>query len=276
MRKCLLGLLFLWVTVVDGNSQDLAGGAPDGFLSSGAYSNLKQGLFAFTCNQATLGELPQGGIALSASRPFILEGLNHAELGAVINGGPGHFGFLIMYDGSADHSETLGAMAYGMKLSKVVDVGLQFSYLGAQTRTTSGTIRGGEVRMEGAVLMHLTQKLNAGWQVGQAPGSRRRRYSPAPGSVYSFGVGYDATDQWSCSIEMIRYSTEPFNARLGFIYQVSTDIILRAGFCTTAIPWWLGCSLNRKSYAIDLGMSVHPQLGATPAVGFRKMFNARL
>jgi hypothetical protein len=117
------------------------------------------------------------------------------------------------------------------------------------------------------MIMHITEKFHTGFRianpVGGKFGSGQEEKLP---SVYSMGIGYDASEQFYCGIEIIKVEDKPINANAEMIYRVVPQIIAKAGISTGTASVWFGLGFWLTSFRIDVIANYHPQLGFSPGL----------
>jgi len=85
-------------------------------------------------------------------------------------------------------------------------------------------------------------------------------------SAYTFGMGYDASERFFVSAEIIKEEEKPVNVNTGFQYNFMKQFFVRAGIATETTNSYAGAGLKWKHFRLDLTGSYHPQLGFTPGI----------
>ncbi|MEI2738612.1 MAG: hypothetical protein V9F01_07495 [Chitinophagaceae bacterium] len=93
--------------------------------------------------------------------------------------------------------------------------------------------------------------------------------------MYSFGIGYDASEKFIVSAEIQKEEDQPVNVNAGLQYKFIPQLLVRAGMSSATSAAWLGLGLTIKSFRLDVTTSYHPQLGITPGVLMLFNFNRK-
>src|SRR5205085_1797503 len=123
------------------------------------------------------------------------------------------------------------------------------------------------VNFELGVIGHLTDKLNAGVHVYNPMGSKLSKQEDEKlGSAYTFGLGYEASDNFFVSSEISKEENEPINVTVGFQYNFMKQFFVRAGIATETTNSYAGAGIKWKNFRLDVSGSYHPQLGFSPGL----------
>ena len=270
MRIRLIFLFFI-VTgdVISVNSQHLRRPMAVAYTGLGAYSINQSDVFSFTANQASLAQLKNAGIAVYGERKFLLSELNNYTTVFGLPTQSGNFGLKAGYYGFSDYNETQLGLAYGRKLGDKIDLGAQFNYNGIRI---AGYGNDAAISFELGTILHLTDKLHAGIHVNNPVGGKfGKDQQEKLSSVYTVGIGYEASDKFFVSTEIIKEEDQPVNINAGFQYKFLPQILTRMGISTATSTGWMGIGLSWKLFRVDITAAYHPQLGITP--GLLLLFN---
>lgn len=239
------------------------------YTGFGAYSIQHTDVFSFTSNPASLAQLKNAAAGVYAERRFLLSELSHYQAVAGITTTSGNFGLNMVYGGFSDYNETKLGLAYGRKLGNTLDVGVQFNY---NSIRIAGYGTASAVSFEIGSVLHLTEKLHAGIHINNPVGGKfgKDQQEKLP-SVYSLGFGYEASDKFFVSTEIIKEEDQPVNVNAGFQYRIIPQLLARAGIASATSSGWVGVGLSWKSFRLDITTSYHPQMGITP--GLLVIFN---
>ena len=234
------------------------------YTSLGAYSTKQADPFAFTNNQAALAQATKASVGLFGERRYLLSENSVYGLAANIPTGLGNFGVQLNYAGFKNFNEQKVGIAYAKKLGKALDIGIQFNYYGyriPQYGSASALI------FEIGAIMHLTEKLNAGVHVYNPVGGKLGKTGDEKlASAYKLGLGYDASDNFYVSAEIIKEEDKPVNVTGGVQYQFIKQFFARAGFISDTGSGFAGFGVGWKNFRLDLSGSYHPQLGFSPGI----------
>lgn len=251
------------------NSQHLRRPIAVAYTGLGAYSIEHTDIFSFTTNQASLAQIKNAGIAVYGERKFLLSELNNYTAAFGLPTQSGNFGLKAGYYGFSDYNETQLGLAYGRKLGDKIDLGAQFNYNGIRI---AGYGNDAAISFELGTILHLTDRLHAGIHVNNPVGGKfGKDREEKLSSVYTLGIGYEASDKFFVSAEIIKEEAQPVNVNAGFQYKFIPQLLTRIGMSTATSTGWMGIGLSWKSFRVDITAAYHPQLGVTP--GLLLLFN---
>ena len=261
--KCLLLLLFGFF-LNSASAQSLRYTLAQPYISLSAYSMQQNDPLSFTGNQAALAQSKNAGIGLFGERRFLLGETSAYTLAASLPTRLGNFGIQLNYAGFKNFSENKIGLAYARKLGKVVDIGIQFNYYGYRIPSYGNA---STINFEMGALLHLTDKLNAGIHVYNPVGGKLGRDSEEKiASAYKFGLGYDASEKFFISAEIIKEEDKVVNVIAGFQYQFAKQFFAKAGFISESGTPYAGAGVGWKNLRLDISSSYHPQLGFSPGL----------
>ena len=240
-----------------------------GYIGLGAYSTAHTDAFSFISNQASLVQIKKITGGIYGERRFMLTELSLYNAVVALPTHSGIFGLKTGYYGFSDYNETQAGLAYGRSLSNKIDIGVQFNYYGIKA---AGYGSAAAISFEAGVIMHLTDKLNAGVHVFNPVGGKfgKNADEKLP-FVYTAGLGYDASGKFFISVEVEKEEDQPVNVNAGIQYKFLPQLLARAGISTATSNMWMGIGVCIKSLRIDVTAGYHPQLGITP--GLLLLFN---
>jgi hypothetical protein len=226
-------------------------------------------VFSFTSNQASLAQLKNLSAGVYGERRFLLSELSNYNAVVGLPTHSGNFGLNAGYSGFSDYNETQLGLAYARKLGSKVDAGVQFNYNGIRI---AGYGNASAISFEAGGIFHLSDKLHTGFHINNPVGGKfgKDQQEKLP-SVYTVGFGYDASEKFFFSAEIIKEEDQPVNINAGIQYKFISQLLARAGMSTATSSAWLGIGLAWRSFRLDVTTSYHPQLGITP--GLLLLFN---
>jgi hypothetical protein len=260
-------LLFIFLSAsLSSQAQTLRRPVAAPYIGLGAYSLNHLEVFSFTANQAALAQLKNISAGVYGERRFLLGELNNYMAAIGVPTASGNFGLKAGYSGFGDYNETQLGLAYGRKLGKEIDVGLQFNYNGIRV---AGYGNAAAISFELGTVLHLTDKLNAGIHINNPVGGKfGKDQQEKLASVYAVGLGYDASDKFFISAEIEKEENQPVNVNAGIQYKFIPQLLARVGMSSATSTVCVGLGLSVKSFRIDITTSYHPQLGITPGLLF--------
>jgi hypothetical protein len=234
------------------------------YTTLSAYSTKQVDAFSFTGNQAALAQTQSATVGLYAEKRFLLANLNAYTLAAALPTSLGNFGAQINYGGISNFSENKFGLAYARSLGSKVDVGLQFNYYSYRIPTYGSA---SSIYAEAGAVAHVTEKFNVGLHVYNPMGAKLGKQADEKlATAYKFGLGYDASDNFFVSGEIIKEEDKAINVQAGFQYQFAKQFFARAGFLSESSTVYAGAGVSFGSFRVDVAGSYHPQLGLSPAL----------
>lgn len=229
----------------------------------GAYSDHFTDALSFVSNQASLARIKKFSAAVYGERRFMMAELNLYQMAVVFPTAQGNFGLKTGYYGFSDYNEFEFGFAYARKLGVHADLGVQFNYGGVNI---SGYGNSGYAGFEIGTVLHLTEKLHAGmhWYY---PGLKRDKNETGnAASVFSFGTGYEPSENFFVCTVIEKEEDQPVNIIAGMQYKFLPRVLASTGISTNTSNLYFGIGLLLKSFRLDLVTGYHPQLGLTPGL----------
>ncbi len=233
------------------------------YTGLGAYSTQHNDVFSFTNNQASLAQVKNAGAGVYGERRFLLTETSVYAAALALPSRFGNFGISIKYLGFKNFNESQFGLAYGRSLGKKVDVGVQFNYYSYRVPSYNSA---GTVNVELGALVHLTDKLNAGVHVYNPIGGEFSKTNEKLTSAYQFGLGYDASDRFFISAELVKEENYPVNLNAGLQYNFAKQFFARAGIASANAVSYAGIGWAWDNLRLDISGSYHPQLGISPGL----------
>ena len=234
------------------------------YISLSAYSVQQNNALSFTGNQAALAGVKNAGIGIYGERRFMLSETSVYTLAGSLPTRLGNFGLMINYAGFKNFNENKIGLAYARKLGKFLDVGVQFNYYSYRIPSYGNA---STINFEIGAMMHVTDKLNAGIHVyNPVSGKLGKNSGEKLASAYKMGIGYDASDKFFISSEIIKEEDKPVNVIAGLQYRFAKQFFARAGFISETTSAYAGAGVAWKNLRLDISSSYHPQLGFSPGI----------
>ena len=215
-----LSLLIIFILFVSINAiaQSLRNSISMPYIGLGAYTTKQLDPFSFTSNQAALAQLKTGGIGIFGERRILqAENSNYGIAAAFKTNHAGNFGLQINYAGFTNFNEQKIGLAYGRSLGSKVDIGIQFNYYGYKIPAYNNA---STLNFEIGAILHISEKLNAGIHVYNPVSNKIDKAGEEKlASVYKVGLGYDASDNFYFSTEIIKEENLPLNVNGGVQYH---------------------------------------------------------
>ena len=263
MARPFLILLFLSIYFII-NGQTVRRPVAAVYAGLGAYTINHVDVFSSTNNQASLAQMKNAAAGVYGERRFMLDELSLYQLAIAVPTNSGNFGIKAGYFGFSDYNEPQIGLAYARKFGSKVDIGVQFNYNGIQV---SGYGNSSAVNFEIGTIFHLTDNLHAGVHAYNPVGGKYGKNSEEKlASIYTVGLGYEASAKFFVSAEIEKEEHQPVNINGGMQYKFLPQFMARAGIATNTSQVYAGVGLFLKTFRLDVVASYHPQLGVTPGL----------
>lgn len=234
------------------------------YVGLSAYSKLQTDPFSFTGNQAALAQIKQPGVAVYGERRFLLEATSSYAAALALPTKNGNFGIALNYAGFKNFNENKIGLAYARSLGSKVDVGIQFNYYGYRIPAYANA---STINFEAGAIMHFSDKLNAGIHFyNPVAGKLGKSGDEKLASAYKLGLGYDASDNFYVSGEIVKEEDKPVNVMAAVQYNFAKQFFTRAGFMSESSIAFAGVGIGYKKMRLDVAGSYHPQLGFSPGI----------
>ncbi|CAN5458584.1 hypothetical protein BH11BAC3_BH11BAC3_09260 [soil metagenome] len=264
MRKKLITSVSLLVLLVQlGISQSLRQPISAVYLGLGSYSTQHTDVFSFLNNQAALAQVKDVAVGVYGEKRFLLNATSMYAAALAIPSKMGNFGVSMKYAGYKNFNENQIGLAYGRSLGSKVDLGIQFNYYGYKVPSYTSA---NAVDFEIGAIVHLTDQLNAGIHVYNPVGGNFSKTDEKLTSAYKIGLGYDVSEQFFISAEVVKEEDYPINLNAGIQYQFVKQFFVRAGVSSATSTGYAGVGLSWNNLRLDISGSYHPQLGLSPGL----------
>ena len=140
------------------------------YVALGAYSTSNMDVYATRNNAAALAQLQQSSAAVYAEKRFAFSSINLFAFSAGTVTKSGSYAVHGDYFGFGLFSQSRFSLAYGRKISRKVDVGLQFNY--HSLRQGNGYGNASSINASAGAILHVTDKLNLGINMYNPTGSK--------------------------------------------------------------------------------------------------------
>jgi hypothetical protein len=234
------------------------------YTGTGAYSRNHPDAFSFIANQAILADMKNISAGVYGERRFLLGELSNYLGVFILPALSGSFGLKINYSGFNVYHESTFGMAYGKKLGNTINTGIQFNYHHIRI---AGYSNASAFSFEAATLIHISDKFHAGMQVSNPVGGNffKAGKEKLP-SIYSFGLGYEASGKFLASAVIEKEEDQPVNVNAGIQYKPAPLFMFHTGISTATASLWVGAGFFLHAVKLELIVSDHPVLGITPGL----------
>ncbi len=234
------------------------------YIGLGAYSINHVDAFSFTANQAALAQVKDAAIGVYGEQRFLLNATNMYSAVLVLPSSQGNFGVQADYFGFKNYNESQLGIAYARSLGRALDIGVKFNYYSFRIPAYQSS---STVDFEIGAIAHLTDKFNVGFHLyNPVGGSLSKTDNEKLSSVYKFGMGYEASENFLVSAEIIKEENLPVNVDAGIQYNFQKQFFVRVGISSDNESPYAGAGLSWNDIRVDVSASYHPQLGFTPGL----------
>lgn len=263
MRKIYLFFLLVSLSTFL-NAQSLRRRLAAPYIGLGAYSINHVDAFSFTSNQAALAQIKSPAIGVYAERRFLLVETNMYSAVGVLPTKQGNFGLQADYFGFKNYNESQLGIAYARSLGSKLDIGVKFNYYSYRI---PGYENSSAVNFEIGAIAHLTDQLHAGIHFyNPVGGTLSKTNNEKLGSIYKFGLGYEPSEFFLVSVEIVKQEDLPVNVNAGVQYNFAKQFFARAGIASENESPYAGAGISWNNIRLDLSASYHPQLGFSPGL----------
>lgn len=242
------------------------------YTGIGAYSLNYADVFSVTANQAALAQIKNPSFGVYGEKRFLLASTNMYSTIFALPTEQGNFAFQADYFGYKNYNESQLGIAYARSLGTKLDLGVKFNYY---SFSIPGYQNSSTVTFEIGAIAHLTEKLNAGVHLyNPVGGTLSKTDNEKISSVYTFGIGYEASESFLISAEIVKEEDLPVNVNAGVQYNFAKQFFARFGIASQNESPYAGAGVSWDNFRVDLSASYHPQLGLSPGlmliVNFKK------
>ena len=261
--KCILTMALICFVKPIAFSQTLRQPVSAIYLGLSSYSTQHGDVFSYLNNQAALAQVKTASAGVYGERRFLLDATSMYALAVAIPTKNGNFGVNIEYSGFQNFNESQVGLAYAKSLGKNVDVGIQFNYYGYRVPAYNSAAT---VSFEMGAIVHLTDKLNMGLHVYNPVGGTFSKTGEKLTAAYKAGLGYDVSDNFFVSTEIVKEEDFPVNISAGIQYRFMRQFFARIGISSATSAGYAGIGVSWSNFRLDVTASYHPLLGLSPGL----------
>jgi hypothetical protein len=258
-------LLYFLLSASDwADAQSLRKPIAASYTGLGAYSVNHVDIFSITANQAALAQIKNPSLGVYGERRFLLNATNMYSGIFALPTNEGNFAFQADYFGYESYNESQLGVAYARSVGAKLDIGLKFNYYSFRIPEYQNS---SAVNFEIGAIAHLTDKLNAGVHFYNPVGGNLSKTDHEKlSSVYTFGIGYEASESFLISAEIVKQEDFPVNVNVGMQYNFDKQFFARFGIASQNGTPYGGAGVSWENFRIDVSASYHPQLGISPGL----------
>ena len=229
----------------------------------------KNNVWSNFTNQAGLAEINQFIIGAGTENSFGIKELStHTAVFAIpVNGGV--FGLNIAYTGFELYNETKIGLAFGKRLSKSFNIGIQIDYLGMYA--DESTKNSSKFTFEIGAQKRLMRKLILGVHIFNPIAVKLNEDENIP-SIFKLGLCYDANEKVAIFTEWELESEQNAKLKFGLEYKIIKQLQLRTGFSTNPAKNFFGIGYTLNKTQLDIAVNRHQLLGYSPQFSVSSTF----
>lgn len=247
--------------VVEG--QSLRSPVSADWIGTNAYSIHQQDVFSFTSNKAALANIQ--GFAAGAFGEKRFGGETNFYSGVIVLAtSNGNFGVQANYYGFENYNESQLGLAYARSLGNSFQLGIQFNHFSFRIPQYNSS---STITFEIGALARLSDQLTAGIAIYNPVGGYLSKVANEKlGASYSFGLGYEPSENVLVSIVATKNENESINISSGLVYQFDKKFFARIGIQSKNASPYAAAGIAIDDLRIDITASYHRQLGISPGV----------
>ena len=263
MRKIYLQYFFL-LTINLCSAQSVRKPVSASYIGLGAYSINHADVFSMTSNQAALAQLRDAGVGFFGENRFLLAETNMYSAIIALPTKEGNFAFQADYFGYKNYNESQLGIAYARNVGKKLDLGIKFNYYSFRI---PGYQNSSAVNFEIGAIAHLTEKVHLGIHFYNPVGGYLSKTADEKlGAIYKFGIGYEVSENFLISAEIVKQEDFSINVNAGIQYSFAKQFFARVGIATEKESPYAGAGVYWNNLRLDVTASYHPQLGLSPGL----------
>lgn len=234
------------------------------YIGLGAYSVNHVDAFSITSNQAALAQIKNLSLGVYGERRFLLGVTDMYSSVFVLPSEKGNFAIQADYFGYKNYNESQLGLAYARNLGSKLDIGIKFNYYSFRI---PGYQSSDAVNFEVGAIAHLTDQLHVGVHFYNPVGGKlSKTENEKLGSIYKFGLGYEAGENFIISAEIVKQEDFPVNINVGVQYNFARQFFARMGISSENETPYAGAGVSWNNLRLDISASYHPQLGFSPGL----------
>jgi hypothetical protein len=155
-------------------------------------------------------------------------------------------------------------LGYARSLGSKIDVGVKFNYYNLRI---PGYVTASTFHFEAGMVVHLSDQLHAAFSTFNPVGGVINKTADEKiASVYRGGFGYEVSDRFFITAEIIKEENKDVGVNVAFEYELVKQLLLRGGMSTLTSQPFIGAGLRMGQIRLDMATYWHPQLGVSPAL----------
>jgi hypothetical protein len=265
MKLHLINLLFFFsCLVLTGQNDPEPVGSRAGGLANASVT--LSDIWSIQNNQAGLADLEFMEAAVFYKNRFFVEGLDYQGVAFTYPTNSGVLGLSYLSEGLDTYKETKLGLAYGRKLSEIVNIGVQVNYHSTRIRQfefgSANTLTAevgvmADVTNEIRIAAHLFNPTRS--ILVEDPEERIR-------TLFKVGAQYTFSEKAMMTAEVVKDIDADEAIRLGVEYMVVDMVYIRAGVGTEPTLTGFGIGMEVSQLKLDVAAIYDNNLGYSPTI----------
>lgn len=221
-------------------------------------------------NQAGMAFFSKGAAGIHIDSRYLIKELSEQSAAVTMPFRYGSLGAVVQYSGDADYNRMKTGVSYARTFGNRFAAGLQLDYL----RTALGNELGSSnnVTFEAGIMLKLSDKALFATHVFNPVFAKMSDGTDRIPAIFTSGIAYSFSDAFNASAEFVLNSELPADFAIGAEYSINQQLFVRAGARMNPFIYTFGFGYKANRFSIDLGSSVHEQLGITPQASLQYQF----
>ena len=232
------------------------------YLQLNAYSSMETKKGGSPGHPAALASTTRFTGMIMAEQKFLMKELGNYQLAFSLPVAGGGFGFQAGRFGGPSFQNTSFSIGYGRKMGDL-DLGSQFCFQHQQASGYAG-------------VASLSAQACIAWQIGEAIRAALHVVNPGrsflgnrklllPLGIRS-GIGWELSHKFFMAMELEHWEGPGASVNLGLTYRFDQRMQARMGHSTFNATSWMGAGILMQGFQLEATVSLHPQLGLSPAI----------
>lgn len=268
MKKTLLIFLTILFSGMNSHAQWATTGARNSGM--GGISVTGTDVWSAVNNQAGMAFFGKGAAGVHIDTRYLLKELAEQSATVSMPFRYGSLGAVVQYTGDADYNRMKTGLSYARTFGNRFAAGLQLDYL----RTALGNELGSSnnVTFEAGIMLKISDKALFATHVFNPLNVKLNSDGDRIPAIFKSGIAYTFSDSFNASAEFVLNSELPADFAIGAEYAINQQLFVRAGARMNPFIYTFGFGYKSNRFSIDLGSSVHEQLGITPQASLQYQF----
>ncbi len=217
-------------------------------------------------NQGSLAFVRQAEVGAFYENRFFIKELSQTGFSAVLPIKKGTFGLTYSSFGYKLYRESQVSLAYGMRLSERIGLGISLDYLNTKIADLYGQAHA--ITGSIGVTAKLTDQITFSSHIYNPFRAKITDYNKEKvPTIFKLGAQYTFSKKVFMIIEAEKTSVQKVNIKGGIEYNPTSIVYIRAGAATYPTQASFGIGVNYQGLKIDVSSMYHSILGLSPQIG---------